>query len=269
LVPLHAAAGHSHSRRRCRRTVKHAGLRGGSPWPESDGSGYPELRLPSGHRRPGTDRVAHRDPAYLHGRFTKTLLRGKAVTGHQVWLVPAGRHHGAVSRGFRRAFPQNLFDAAADLDGGRTMGFRGAGSALLRGGRCSGGRYQLPCAPGAYLRSSAVPSLPFAQAPAVVSGCGLGFLGVDALDGQAVLRRGYRSAQPSTVRWACLLIRVRLRLSRSSPLPKAPAVMSGRGSDLLEIDALDHGQALQETAQAIQSQFDRAQSDPFPSAENA
>jgi abortive infection bacteriophage resistance protein len=30
--------------------------------------------------------VAHRDPAYLHGRFTKTHLRGKAVTGHQVWL---------------------------------------------------------------------------------------------------------------------------------------------------------------------------------------
>jgi abortive infection bacteriophage resistance protein len=30
--------------------------------------------------------VAHRDPAYLHGRFTKNLLRDKAVTGHQVWL---------------------------------------------------------------------------------------------------------------------------------------------------------------------------------------
>jgi len=30
--------------------------------------------------------VAHRDPAFLHGRFTKTLLRGKTVTGHQVWL---------------------------------------------------------------------------------------------------------------------------------------------------------------------------------------
>lgn len=30
--------------------------------------------------------VAHRDPAYLHGRFTKNLLRGKSVTGHQVWL---------------------------------------------------------------------------------------------------------------------------------------------------------------------------------------
>lgn len=30
--------------------------------------------------------VAHRDPAYLHGRFTKTLLRGRAMTGHQEWL---------------------------------------------------------------------------------------------------------------------------------------------------------------------------------------
>lgn len=30
---------------------------------------------------------AHRDPAYLHGRFTKTLLRGKMVTGHQEWLA--------------------------------------------------------------------------------------------------------------------------------------------------------------------------------------
>ena len=30
--------------------------------------------------------VAHRDPAFLHGRFTKNLLRGKTVTGHQVWL---------------------------------------------------------------------------------------------------------------------------------------------------------------------------------------
>lgn len=30
--------------------------------------------------------VAHRDPAFLHGKFTKTPLRGKTVTGHQVWL---------------------------------------------------------------------------------------------------------------------------------------------------------------------------------------
>jgi abortive infection bacteriophage resistance protein len=31
--------------------------------------------------------VAHRNPAYLHGKFTKTLLRGKAGTGHQEWLA--------------------------------------------------------------------------------------------------------------------------------------------------------------------------------------
>ena len=37
----------------------------------------------------------------------------------------------------------------------------------------------------------------------------------------------------------------------------------------LEVDSLDNGQALKETAQAIQGQFDRAQSDPFASAENA
>jgi abortive infection bacteriophage resistance protein len=30
--------------------------------------------------------IAHRDPAFLHGKFTKTPLRGKTVTGHQVWL---------------------------------------------------------------------------------------------------------------------------------------------------------------------------------------
>ena len=30
--------------------------------------------------------VAHRDPAFLHGKFTKKLMRGKTVTGHQVWL---------------------------------------------------------------------------------------------------------------------------------------------------------------------------------------
>jgi abortive infection bacteriophage resistance protein len=30
--------------------------------------------------------VAHREPAFLHGKFTKTPLRGKTVTGHQVWL---------------------------------------------------------------------------------------------------------------------------------------------------------------------------------------
>lgn len=31
--------------------------------------------------------VAHREAAYLHGRFTKTPLRGRAVTGHQEWLT--------------------------------------------------------------------------------------------------------------------------------------------------------------------------------------
>lgn len=31
--------------------------------------------------------TAHREPALLHGRFTKTLLPGKSVTGHQVWLT--------------------------------------------------------------------------------------------------------------------------------------------------------------------------------------
>lgn len=30
--------------------------------------------------------VAHRDPACLHGRFTKNPLRGRTVTGHQAWL---------------------------------------------------------------------------------------------------------------------------------------------------------------------------------------
>ena len=30
--------------------------------------------------------IAHRDPAFLHGNFTKTPLRGKTETGHQVWL---------------------------------------------------------------------------------------------------------------------------------------------------------------------------------------
>lgn len=30
--------------------------------------------------------LAHRDAAFLHGRFTKTLLHGRSVTGHQVWL---------------------------------------------------------------------------------------------------------------------------------------------------------------------------------------
>ena len=41
------------------------------------------------------------------------------------------------------------------------------------------------------------------------------------------------------------------------------------GSGLLEVDTLDHGQALQETAQAIQGQFDRTQADPFASAQDA
>ena len=40
-------------------------------------------------------------------------------------------------------------------------------------------------------------------------------------------------------------------------------------SDLFEVDALDHGQALQETAQAIECQFDRAEPDPFAPAEDA
>src|ERR1700733_15183987 len=40
-------------------------------------------------------------------------------------------------------------------------------------------------------------------------------------------------------------------------------------SGLLEVDSLDYGQALQEAAQAIEGQFDSAQSDPFASAENA
>ena len=30
--------------------------------------------------------TAHRDPAFLHGKFAKMPLRGKTVTGHQVWL---------------------------------------------------------------------------------------------------------------------------------------------------------------------------------------
>ncbi len=39
--------------------------------------------------------------------------------------------------------------------------------------------------------------------------------------------------------------------------------------DLLEVDPLHHGQALQEAAQAIEGQFDGAQSDPFAAAQNA
>ena len=31
--------------------------------------------------------IAHHDPAYLHGRFTKTLARGRTLTGHQMWLA--------------------------------------------------------------------------------------------------------------------------------------------------------------------------------------
>ena len=42
-----------------------------------------DIALLLGQRSP----VAHRDPAFLHGRFTKTLLRGRGVTGHQVWLA--------------------------------------------------------------------------------------------------------------------------------------------------------------------------------------
>ena len=50
---------------------------------------------------------------------------------------------------------------------------------------------------------------------------------------------------------------------------KAEALIGLSRSGLLEVDSLDYGQALQETAQAIEGQFDRAQSDPFASAENA
>src|SRR4051812_29193116 len=40
-------------------------------------------------------------------------------------------------------------------------------------------------------------------------------------------------------------------------------------SGLLEVDPLDHGKALQETPQAIEGQFNGAQSDPFAPAEDA
>src|ERR1700710_2739491 len=39
-------------------------------------------------------------------------------------------------------------------------------------------------------------------------------------------------------------------------------------SGLLEVDPLDHGQSLQETAETIECQFDCTQSDPFATAED-
>jgi abortive infection bacteriophage resistance protein len=41
-----------------------------------------DIALLLGQRSP----TAHREPAHLHGRFTKTPLRGKTITGHQEWL---------------------------------------------------------------------------------------------------------------------------------------------------------------------------------------
>ena len=67
-----------------------------------------DISLLLGQRSP----LAHREPAQLHGRFTKTLLRGRGVTAHQEWLqrldAVAARSREEFVEHFRRTYSTPL-----------------------------------------------------------------------------------------------------------------------------------------------------------------
>jgi abortive infection bacteriophage resistance protein len=67
-----------------------------------------DIALLLGQRSP----LAHREPAQLHGRFTKTLRRGRGVTVHQEWLERldsiAARSREEFVQHFRRTYSTPL-----------------------------------------------------------------------------------------------------------------------------------------------------------------